>query len=364
MKIPRFVFWFHLALGVTAGGFILIMTVTGAMLAFRPQLIAWAEKKDSAVTVPAQAKHLGLNDLADSVHKAQPDFALTSVLVKSDPAAAVVFNLGRGKMVYVNPYTGTLNGQASGLRAFMEKVEVWHRWFGMQGNLRPVGENVKKIAAGIFLLLLISGGVLWLKAKVWRFNPSASGHVRDWNWHNVLGFWTSPLLLALIVTGLVMAFSEGAPTQLRGGQSRMQGQERNPQRAREAVSVDLQMAADKAAAKVTGWVSMNIRLPQRPQAPLMISVEEKGRGPFRSQMTMDPDTGEIRQWETFSDMKPDKKIRAWSRFLHTGEALGLWGQCLAFAGALAGTALAWTGLAMALRRFKAWRKKHNRSAYV
>ncbi|MBL8012785.1 MAG: PepSY domain-containing protein, partial [Candidatus Omnitrophica bacterium] len=44
MKLREVIFWFHLICGIIVGGFIIVMSVTGAILAFEPQIIDYAER--------------------------------------------------------------------------------------------------------------------------------------------------------------------------------------------------------------------------------------------------------------------------------------------------------------------------------
>jgi uncharacterized iron-regulated membrane protein len=47
----------------------------------------------------------------------------------------------------------------------------------------------------------------------------------------------------------------------------------------------------------------------------------------------------------------------WMRFVHTGEYYGVLGQTIAGIASAAGILLVYTGFALALRRFVAWRKR-------
>lgn len=38
------------------------------------------------------------------------------------------------------------------------------------------------------------------------FNPQLRGKARDWNWHNVIGFWSSGVLVVLTLTAMVMSY--------------------------------------------------------------------------------------------------------------------------------------------------------------
>jgi uncharacterized iron-regulated membrane protein len=52
-----------------------------------------------------------------------------------------------------------------------------------------------------------------------------------------------------------------------------------------------------------------------------------------------------------------RRLRAWVRPLHTGEAGGLPGQTIALVASAGGGVLVWTGLALAWRRFRTWRRR-------
>ena len=60
------------------------------------------------------------------------------------------------------------------------------------------------------------------------------------------------------------------------------------------------------------------------------------------------------RWEPFSSQSPGRRARTWLRFAHTGEVYGLTGR-RSRARHAGGAVLVWTGLALALRRFIAWR---------
>jgi uncharacterized iron-regulated membrane protein len=87
--------------------------------------------------------------------------------------------------------------------------------------------------------------------------------------------------------------------------------------------------------------------------PVTLTVKTQGQWPLFSsaQITLDPFTGNILQREGFSDQNLGRQVRSWTRYLHTGEALGVVGKAgagLASAGALL---LVWTGFALTWRRF-------------
>jgi len=72
---------------------------------------------------------------------------------------------------------------------------------------------------------------------------------------------------------------------------------------------------------------------------------------------LDPVTAEVVRWEPFEGQNMGRRLRAWVRPLHTGEAAGLVGQTVALVASAGGAVLVWTGIALAWRRFRSWRRR-------
>ena len=52
MIVRRLVFWLHLLTGLTAGAVILVMSATGVLLTFEPQIVDFAERDLRTVPPP------------------------------------------------------------------------------------------------------------------------------------------------------------------------------------------------------------------------------------------------------------------------------------------------------------------------
>jgi sulfite reductase (NADPH) flavoprotein alpha-component len=113
-----------------------------------------------------------------------------------------------------------------------------------------------------------------------------------------------------------------------------------------------------AEKQVPGWTMLMMRFPSRPVGPVAVSImEPNAPHPFaRSQLTLNPATAAVVTWEPYSANSSGRKLRTWFHGLHTGEALGIFGQTVAGLASLGGCFLVWTGLAMAWRRFR-YRKR-------
>jgi uncharacterized iron-regulated membrane protein len=115
----------------------------------------------------------------------------------------------------------------------------------------------------------------------------------------------------------------------------------------------------RAEQQVPGWVAISLRMPPRPDGPLTFVIQEPvGWHPApRSQLVLDGSTGEVVKWEPFAGQNLGRRLRAWVRPLHTGEAGGIAGQAAAALASAGATVLVWTGLSLAWRRLFRFRRR-------
>jgi uncharacterized iron-regulated membrane protein len=88
-----------------------------------------------------------------------------------------------------------------------------------------------------------------------------------------------------------------------------------------------------------------------------IDTGSGGRPDQRAQLTLNARTAELVRWEPFSSNNAGRRLRAWFRFLHTGEAGGIAGQTVAGIVTAGAAMLVWTGIFLAFRRLFSCRKR-------
>ena len=78
-------------------------------------------------------------------------------------------------------------------------MTVWHRYLALEGASRATGKAITGAANLGFLFIVVSGIYLWLP-RVWTwiqfknvlwFRSGLPPKARDFNWHNVIGFWSA-----------------------------------------------------------------------------------------------------------------------------------------------------------------------------
>ncbi len=290
-----------------------------------------------------------------------------------EPSSSMEVGFGREQVRFVNAYTGeTIGTGAAGLRKFFGKVEDWHRWLGVGPENRKFARAITDGCNLAFLFLVCSGIFLWWPRK-WAgptlrgamlFKSGLSGKPREFNWHNVIGFWCCVPLFVVVLCSVVMSYpwasdlvyrvaGDASPPspQLAGGTQAQSGVQR--ERPTAGLPLDgLDQLSVRAERRVAGWQSINLRLPATTESSLLFSIDtgNGGQPARRSQLTLDRKTGTEVRWEPYSALSRGRRWRMWMRFAHTGEVFGLLGQGIAGLASLGAAFLVYTGISMALRR--------------
>ena len=380
MKLLRkIIFWCHLTTGVSAGIIILTMSVTGVLLTYERQIMAWADTRGYRIEPPSSAAtHLSIEALLTRAREAKPAANPSAITLRAHPKSPAEVSFGREGVLFFNPYTGEVLGEGSRkTRSFFQSVTNWHRWLGAQGENRAVAKAITNACNLGFLFLVSSGFYLWWPRKwtrkqfrnvIW-FKRGFTGRMRYFNWHNVIGFWCVAPLFIVVLSGVVISYTWAGNLVYRAvGESppapRSAAPPPNAGSGR-AVSVDgLDRLWARAEQQQPGWRSISLQLPNSVDAPVTFTIDQGngGQPQKRAQLTLDRKSGEVVRWEPFSSYTRGRQLRSFFRFAHTGEVAGIFGQTIASIASMGGAFLVLTGLLLAWRRFRAWMAERETSA--
>src|SRR5829696_526411 len=211
--LRKTVFWLHLIAGAGAGAVILVMCVTGVLLTYEKDIVAWADTRHFSVSAD-RTSPLSIDTLVARAREGRTD-APVSVTVRADPSRPVEVGFGTAGMLFVDPYTGVVLGrEAQGTRAFFRAVTDWHRWLARPQSTRATGRAITGASNLVFLFIVLSGMYLWIP-RVWNrvqfrnvawFRRGLPPKGRDFNWHNVAGIWASIPLVAIVASGVVISY--------------------------------------------------------------------------------------------------------------------------------------------------------------
>lgn len=373
------IFWLHLICGIAAGVVVLIMSVTGVILTYERQILAWEDHAYFAEPEVGQTR-LPIETLIEGATSEQ--FSPESVVIARDPRAPVVLRQGRSEAVHLNPYSGQAYASHSpALDNFFSAVTGWHRWFNISGEGRANARAITGAANLMFLFLIISGLYLWLPAvyrwstmrlRLW-FHPNArSGQSRDFNWHHVFGFWAAIPLAVIVATATVFNYqwANNLVYQLAGEEPPQRGRGAPAEQDLEAVVAPAQAQAlpldtllVTAQEQAPQWQTISLSLPAPSAAQVSLSIDEGngGQPQKKHSLQLNAYTGATVAWLPFNSQSAGRQARSWVRFLHTGEALGLFGQTIAGLVSFLSVLMVWTGFALALRRFTRWLQRWRRN---
>jgi uncharacterized iron-regulated membrane protein len=393
-RIRSILFWIHLVTGVVAGSVILLMSVTGVMLGFERQMIVMIDGA-AVVTPPASpaASPLALDSLFSRAGLVRAGIA--SVVVRSAPTAPVLVRFHDRAVPprALDPYTAATIATPQGGKgqAFFSALRRWHRWIGASAvEARARARAVTGAANLAFLFLVLSGLWLWWPRQ-WtvatlrttlRFQPRLRGKARDFNWHHALGFWSAVPLALVVATGVFISYqwpgrwldralgSADERAAARGGPARPAAPSApaapapTPAPRQHELSVASLFDAGVRARPDWTAITMTLASPRDTAHSVLVAGGNTYRPDLRATLIIDadgpaPTTLAVRDYASLST---SRKIRAWVRFGHTGEVFGIPGQVLATLVTGVGAVLVWTGIALALRRLWAWRRRRVRSA--
>ncbi|GAA4197148.1 hypothetical protein GCM10022289_03970 [Pedobacter jeongneungensis] len=205
--------WFgkwHLYIGIIAGAIVAFIGLTGSILVFQDEI-------DRALNpelfeVVAQKQKMPVEEIVPLIKKNNPTLKIDYLFlgeVKNLNEAYSITNLKTNEQTFINPYNGKISGKRIYTSSFIRIVTELHRTL-----LIPVaGRYICGLASLCLLILTISGLRLWIPKKwkqlkaVLTVRFSGSFKRQNYDWHNSLGFYSSPIVAILSLTGFSITFS-------------------------------------------------------------------------------------------------------------------------------------------------------------
>lgn len=378
VRLRSVIFWIHLIAGVFVAAVVLIMSVTGVLLTYQKQMTLWADLRGVDLTPPAGMTPLSADSLT-AVVLAREGKEPSAIVWRSFENAPVEFQFGREGRQYVSPYTGAVLSTGSvAMREFFSKTTDWHRWLAREGDSFKTGRAITGWSNLAFLLLVVTGFYLWwprslrwnaFKQVLW-FRRGLAPKARDFNWHHVIGWWTAIPLAVVVASGVVISFPWASDLVYRAVGDNPPSRNSPPAAASASPGASTSVPdaplpvvigdpAALAAGQMPDWRAVSFRWPKDNATPLVYSIDRGmgGEPQKRGTLTLTR-SGEFESWKPFESLGAGSRARSMMRFLHTGEAAGgAFGQTIAGLVSLGAVVLVYTGLALSLRRFLAWRRR-------
>ena len=378
MNFKKINAWLHLWLGLGSGLIVVIVSITGCIYVFEKEIRGLYEPwsfvepstrpllKPTQLIKGAESQLSGLQP--NSIRYGQRDEAVT--VSNFDRKA------GTSLVVYLNPYTAeVLHTEKKSRKSnpdFFRFILNGHRQLWLP---REIGKQVVGAGVMIFVLLLISGIVLWwpkkwiksIRDKSFKIKWNASFKRKNYDLHNVLGFYAALFLLLISLTGLVYSYKWYSKSfyWLTSGGKTMKEFSRTLSDSTSTQSYQ-QSNVDKLYSRILSTdkaEGMFISLPLKPADAISFTVYLKAGTFYKTnsytfdQYTLKPISDGSPFSGKYEDASAADKLRRMNYDLHTGAILGIPSKIIAFLASLISATLPVTGFIIWYgKKFKKKRK--------
>lgn len=212
MSLKTWIRKIHLWLGLSSGLVVFIVAVTGCIYAFQSEIQDLIQPY--RFVAPQQAEVLPPTKIREKADEALPGKHLHAVLYPTpDRAAQAIYYSYEDHyyyFVYVNPYTGEVQKVKDEFADFFRIILDGHFYLWLPPE---IGQPVVASFTLVFLVMVISGIILWWPkkkksaTKSFTIKWNARWRRKNYDLHQVLGFYVMIFALVFALTGLVWGFT-------------------------------------------------------------------------------------------------------------------------------------------------------------
>jgi uncharacterized iron-regulated membrane protein len=356
MSFRKLLLQIHLWLGLAAAIFLVVLGLTGSIMAFEGDIDHWLHP--ARWYVSPQMRSLAESELIAAVERKYAPARVGGVEISQQRNLAEQMRLDDRSAVTVNPYDGAVLSRVVGTSRTQRVLGVVHQIhlrLAPDTKLAPAGKVIISYAGLVLCLLAPTGFILWWRARrtsiQWK---KASWFRRCFDAHHVIGLYAGLFLWIAAFTGVLIGFESGEKAIYALTNSSRPSFARPPQSAPAggAAPIGIDRAIEIARAAIPGAAVDTLLLPLSPKASytVVLRVPEETSGSAHSSVTVDQYTGQVLQVRNFlTDSQGYRWIR-FNRSIHTGDIWGLAGHIVTSVSSLLLVAMVVTG-------FVIWWKK-------
>ncbi|UOQ73841.1 PepSY-associated TM helix domain-containing protein [Hymenobacter cellulosilyticus] len=368
----------HLWLGLSSGLVVFIVSLTGAIFTFQDE-IRDATQDWRKVEVPAQPTEFLLPSRLQAITKTNhPELKPAFFMYMGPDRSTVLYTTDKQGEYFataLNPYTGQELAHLDLHRDFFSIIQDLHMYLLLP---EEIGGEVVGVAVLVFVVMLITGIVLWWpkrktdRKRSFTIKWGARWRRVNYDLHSVLGFYAATIALLLALTGLMMSYEWVLKSvYFVSNAGHDYPAEKTPP------TVDTLQAVTATPIPVADFYYQQIRrsspaakmiflgLPASPKQPVYNIAYERALYYYhRDEYYFHPVSGQLLKAIPHESKSNGQKLADVNYDLHTGQVLGLGGKILAFLGSLVSASLPVTGFLMWWGRRKKPKKQRGREVAV
>ncbi|UBM60428.1 PepSY domain-containing protein [Marinilongibacter aquaticus] len=360
MSFKKIVNKVHLWLGLATGLVVFIISITGCLYAFQEE-IRDAFQDFRFATIQEGAPVLPPSTFRDIAQKRLPEYHLHAINYpgKDRNVEAIFFGFDPDHyfISFHDPYTGKTLRVKNMDKSFFRWVLNGHYYLWLPPK---IGQPLTAYSTLIFLVMVISGIILWwpknrsaAKQRFWfRWKKSTKWKRKNYDLHNILGFYSAWLAFILAFTGVIFGITwlrEGVHKGMGGTKSTSYTEPHSDLAAQIAVDGDpMDRVWEIMKSEYPHAVSIEVHTVESDSAVVAANANNRA-GVYWStdyryfdQYTLE----EIPVDHVYGRLKDadfaDKMLRM-NYDIHIGAIFGIWGKILAFLISLTCASLPVTG---------------------
>ncbi len=346
----------HLYLGLTAALFLIILSLTGTVMAFEHDIERWTQPRLWRAT-PGQ-RTLPEAELVRISEEAFPPARVAAVQIDRRPDLVQVMQMTDNASVYISPWDGAIHGRIVGSSKTQKIIGYIHQLHlrlvpdprAAPRMISVVGKIVISLAGLMLCLLVPTGMVLWWRAKRSSINWSASWFRICFDTHQTIGIYASLFLMVAAFTGVMVGFDFAEETIYSVTHSDHPNRLRPPQSGEPAgrFPITIDRATESAHNAFPGVPVIQVQLPLNPKAVFSVQLGTPGDpsvdSPIFTTVFVDQYSAEAIHVQNLFGESPGYRMVRLNRAIHTGDILGLPGHILTSLSSLLLGVMAVTGI--------------------
>lgn len=356
----------HLWLALASGLVIFIVALTGAIYVFSDDIINITESHFTRVEVkpgqPLPASELTAIALKERQRflgdQQIPSWNWATLYLYGEKDRAVRFSSRHYKNpnqfvdIFINPYDGNiLHTRDTYAHPFWDIVVDLHTSL----MLGDVGLYIVEFATLIFVFMLISGIVLWWpknkaasRQRFWfRWRQGMKWKRKNYDLHNILGFYASWIVLFMSITGLGWSFTWFHDAIYAALNSKVPAAQEfqfvtSPATADSAIAF-----IDKVYSQVKQWEpnasSYHLNFATEDNEPFILFVQQGKNWAPANEYHFHPETGNLLSEKLYDQLSAGEKYDQLAGDIHYGWIFGWPSKILTFLGCIVMASLPITG---------------------
>lgn len=205
----------HLYLGLATGLVVFVVAITGCLWVFQEEITAiTSDVPEVTPQIKEEIDPLEAKNIAQNVF---PRKHVHGTLYKGGKSPIeVIFYEEKPEFyssVYLEPWSGEVLHSEDHLSSFFTIILRGHMYLWLP---HEIGKQIIGWSTVIFFLMIISGIVLWWpknkkvrEQRTWfRWKPSTKWKRKNYDLHQIIGFYASFVAIVFIITGLAMVFED------------------------------------------------------------------------------------------------------------------------------------------------------------